>query len=431
MGAGASIAQDGTIEVTGFDFAENYVGEKKVNGVTQEYFGNKLVISFKVVPKKGFLGGNGVPTNESAGIYKDKDQKDPLFTYEVPEVDVPIGEVTVEAPDKNVYLLGTVAFNDIKDKANVKVGDVTLDLMEENFGLESWQNAYVDISPEYKGANGGSFVGDMTGLTGDTSYTVSVEVSPKTEGDAEEKSGEDTGSINVYKPELTFEDSDVYYGDDAPEDYADNLTDTRWFHTDGTTGEKTYSDSVTMSGSAPELRMTYTPEKGKIVDGKIAVKEDIPVDAAVAIGERDVTEDTTFHHTDCVEGEEKLPANREFWLHVKTCDLTVTKQGGADGEPYAFTIYKDGKLYTGLTVVGKGSVTIGELPVGTYRIEEDGTWSWRYTPEYDRESVTLSKANPKGSITCTNTKDEDSWLNGYSDVEANVYGNAKSKKGGR
>lgn len=433
MGARASIAQDGTIEVTGFDFAENYVGEKKVNGVTQEYFGNKLVISFDVVPKKGFLGGNGVPTNASAGIYENKDQKDPLFTYEVPEVDVPIGEVTVETPDKNVYLLGTVAFDDIKDKANVKVGDVTLDLMEENFGLESWQNAYVDISPEYKGANGGSFVGDMTGLTGDTSYTVSVEVSPKTEGDAEEKSGEDTGSINVYKPELTFEDSDVYYGDDAPVEYADNLTETRWFHADEATDEITYSDSdsVTMIGEEPELTMTYKPEEGKIVDDKIAVKEDIPVDAAVAIGTTDVTGHTTFHHTDCGEGEEALPANGKFWLHVKTCDLTVTKQGGANGEPYAFTIYKDGKWYTGLTVVGNGSVTIGELPVGIYRIEEDETWSWRYTPEYDRESVMLSKANPEGSITCTNTKGEDSWLNGYSGVEANVYGNAKSKKGGR
>lgn len=439
MGARASIAQDGTIEVTGFDFAENYVGEKKVNGVTQEYFGNKLVISFKVVPKKGFLGGNGVPTNESAGIYKDKDQKDPLFTYEVPEVDVPIGEVTVETPDKNVYLLGTVTFNDIKGGAGVKVGDVELELdldsKKENFGLEPWQNAYVNISPEYKGASGGNFVDDMTGLTGDTSYTVSVKVSPKTEGDAEEKSGEDTGSINVYKPELTFEDSDVYYGDDAPKEYADNLTGTRWFHadkaTDEATDEITYSDSVNMIGGEPELTMTYKPEEGKILDDKIAVKEDIAVDAAVAIGTTDVTGYTTFLHTDCGEGKEALPANGKFWLHVKTCSLTVTKQKGAEGEPYAFTIYKDDDLYTELTVVGNRSVIIGELPVGSYRIEEDEDWSWRYTPEYDRGSVTLSKENPEGSITCTNKKSEDSWLNGYSDVEANVYGNAKSKKGGR
>ena len=174
-----------------------------------------------------------------------------------------------------------------------------------------------------------------------------------------------------------------------------------------------------MLGTAPTLDLTYTPEAGKIAGGKINTKEDISVDVSVKIGTDDVTTYTTFQHTDCTGKTCTLPAGAEFLLHVKTCTLTVQKTGGDSNEPYVFNIYKDGVKYSEVTIVGNGSENIVELPVGTYTIKEDTGWSWRYSPEYS-DSAALTAQNPTGSITCTNTKTKDQWLNGFSDVKKNI-----------
>lgn len=103
MGAQATVKPNGELEVTGFDFSENWCGtETDANG-NVTYRGNKLVISFTVQPKEGFLGGNEVPTNSNAGVYEDSSATEPKFVFPVPTVDVPIQDVTVAAEDKNVY----------------------------------------------------------------------------------------------------------------------------------------------------------------------------------------------------------------------------------------------------------------------------------------------------------------------------------------
>ena len=89
-----------------------------------------------------------------------------------------------------------------------------------------------------------------------------------------------------------------------------------------------------------------------------------------------------------------------------------------------FNVYKDGdtnKPYSQVTIVGNDSETIVELPVGTYTIKEDTGWSWRYNPAYSA-GVTLSKDHASGTLTCTNTKSKNYWLNGYSNVVKNTYG---------
>ena len=427
MGAHAAVnAESGEVEVTGFNFAENYVGTVTENGETS-YRGNKLVISFTIVPKEGFLGGNQVPTNSSAGIYESKDAEEPVFEYNVPVVDVPIEEITVTAPDKDIYLLQDVSPAELRQGTTVKVGDVNLDLTEENYGLEDWQHAYVQIQDEFT-ANGGQQIGDMTDLREDTSYTATVTVMPEISGGkAESQTESDEGNINVYKPELTYQDSNVYYGGTAPADntYATvNLTDTKWKHTDDE-GTVTEADEDTM-GPEPKLGIMYVPEAGKIEDGKINTKEDIAVDVGVKIKGEDVTADTDFVHTRC-EGETLDPTNGKFWLHVKTCSLTIKKEGGADDEPYVFEISKDGDPYTEITITGNNEVTISELPVGNYSIQEAEDWSWRYAPTYDNDSVNLNASNPSATITCTNDKDNDHWLNDFSTAVKNVYGVKHSK----
>lgn len=430
MDAEATVNGD-QVSVTGFDFAEHYVGTvTEGNNVT--YRGHKLVISFTVKPRPGFLGGNNVYTNAGAGVYENSSATDPVLTFPQPQVNVPIQDVAVTAAEKNVYLLGGLTADELKSGATVKVGGVALDLSKASdttkpWGLEPWQTEYVDITVTVKDKDGNAIPADgLIDLTADTTYTISVTVAPITNGDGAKgtansmdgKTGSANASINVFKPELTFKDSEVYYGADAPAnaDYkTNNLTDTKWAHKKQD-NSVTYSTAVTMIGTAPELDLTYTPE-----GGKVNTKQDIAVDVAVKINGTDVTNYTTFNHTDCAGKTCTVPEGKEFLLHVKTCQLTITKEGGTDGEPYVFTVCKDGAEYTEATIVGNSSVTIYELPVGPYTIEEDTGWSWRFTPTIGG-GVTLSKDNASNTITCTNTKANDYWLNGFSTVVKNIFG---------
>lgn len=420
MGAQATVKPNGELEVTGFNFSENWCGtETDANG-NVTYRGNKLVISFTVQPKEGFLGGNEVPTNSNAGVYEDSSATEPKFVFPVPTVDVPIQDVTVTAQDKNVYLLGGVNADDLKNGATVEVGGIELDLSkaEQNYGLEDWQTAFVDITVTVKDKDGNAIPPDgLKDLTADTTYTIEVTVAPNTVGTVEGKTekNEPGAKINVFKPELTFKDSEGYYGADVPE-LSGNLTKTEWKH--GTT----LDTAVTMIGAKPELGFTYTPEAGKIDNNKINTKQDIGVDVAVKIGNADVTNQTTFLHTACAGQTCTLPENMEFLIHVKTCTLTIKKTGGAGNESYVFDVLKDGTKYSEVTIWGNGTEELVELPVGKYTIQENTGWSWRYTADNGTAAI-LSADNPAGEITCTNTaNDKIYWLNGFSQVVRNIFG---------
>lgn len=429
MGATASISGD-QVSVTGFNFSDNYVGTVTENGNTS-YRGNKLVISFKVQPKPGFLGGNDVITNTSAGIYENNNAKDPIMTFDQPTVNVAIKNVIVTAPEKNVYLMGDLTADQIKDGVTVDCDGVAIDLSKdnENYDLETWQNAYVDIAVTYQDKDGNTLT-NLNDLTDDTTYTVSVTVAPKTDGTdasgeaAEAKTGENSpANINVFKPELTYKDSEVYYGDTAPTDFSTNLIKTEWKHGD------TLDTTVIMIGKAPELQFEYKPESGVDASNKINTKKDIPVSVDVRVDGMTANESLndfiTFVHQACDPtcdwNETELGGNPAFLLHVKTCTLTITKQGGADGEPYVFDICKDGEKYSEVTIVGNDTQTLYELPVGTYTIKEDTGWSWRYSVD-NGGSAALTAQYPTGSITCTNTKNNDKWLNGFSNVKKNIFG---------
>lgn len=440
---GTTLTEAVTIEgsqigVTGFDFDRNFVSEtgRVEDDVTQagDFHGRKLVISFTITPKKGFLGGNGVPTNESAGIYASSDATEPLATATVDPVDVAIEKLTVTTPDANVYLgaylLENVNLDNLKDKVNVKIGDVELNLTRDNFGLASWQNEYVDISIELKDENG-KVVQGFENMTKDQNYSITVKVEPKITGTVGGTTQTGSGTIHVFKPEITYKDGEVYYGADIEADldngYRDNTIVWR-------SGDKTSTDTgVTMTGTEPTLTFTYAyANKTDVSDGKYNTKQDIPVNVTVKeqlynqeLPQSDITQYTTFLHTACAPAcgwnETTLDGTPAFLLHVKTCQLTVRKTGGASDEPYVFTVYRNGKEYSEVTVVGNTSETIYELPVGTYKIKEDTGWSWRYDAG-DNGSAKLTASAPSGSIACSNSKTENYWLNGFSDVVKNIFG---------
>lgn len=437
-GVTATIGQNGEVSVKGFNFSENWCGLETKDGI-QKPHGNKLEISFKVERKENFLGGNDVPTNDLAGVYKTDTDTVPEFEFPVPIVNVPIGDVKVKAQDKNVYLLDDVTVAELKEGSQVTVGGVTLDLTKANdpdnpYGLEQWQRKYVDIEVTIQDEKGNTIQNaDLQNLTKDVKYTIQVKVSPKTNGStavgdkATEKSGSNDPVANIYvfKPELTFKDLEGYYGAMIPNDTDDNKNPVKeeWKHGD------TVADENTIIGSKPNL-MISTGYAHSVLDAidRINTKQDIPVKVDVMIQGEDVTQYTTFKHEACTSGcswkDPTTPGDPAFLIHVKTCTLKVTKNGGAEGEPYVFTVKKDGTPYTEVTIEGNGTQTIYELPVGEYTIQEDTGWSWRYTAN-NGTAATLSVEKPNGEITCTNTPNgKTSWLNGFSSVVRNIFATA-------
>lgn len=422
-----------SVTVTGFDFNANFITENLKEDGTR---GNKLVIEFTVAPKEGFLGGNNVVTNASAGIYENGSAQTPVMTFEQPKVNVPIEDVTVTATDKNVYLKGEVTAEQLKSGSEISVGDVKLDLSkatdtDKPYGLDPWQTEYVDITVTVKDKDGNVISDKLTDLTEDTTYTVEVTVAPKKPGTSTTEKGDaataKTGvndpaaNIYVFKPELTFKDSTAYYGETVPENnnYSRNQVGTeKWMH-DGTAAVPSE-----MLGEKPTLDISFTPDESKLKDGKYT-KQDVPVAATVKIGTENVNDYTTFVHQDCTTAcgweTPAKPGAPAFLLHVKTCQLTITKEGGNADEPYVFTVYKDGVKYSEVTVMGGSNATIFELPIGTYTIAEDIGWSWRFTGS-NGSAATLSAQNPTGSITATNDMRNPYWLNGFSQVVRNIFG---------
>lgn len=423
-----------TVSVSGFSYKENWCGPASNGGF---HDGKKLIIQFNVTAKEKFLGGNDVPTNDenASGIYDKDDTLVKLF--EKPTVNVPIKEVKVTAEDKNVYLLGDVTTDQLKTGAKVNCGSVELKLGENNYGLQPWQNAYVNIEAGIKGQGGNALTNGYTKLTADTTYTVSAAVSPKYDGKksegtpATEQSGTNTpdAKINVFKPELTFKDSEAYYGEDVPasNDYSSNYVanSEKWKNGD----KYSTDDGVQMIGTKPTLNITYTPDGTKLDNGKYT-KQDVPVKATVKIGDTNVTQYTTFQHENCDTAcDWEIPTKKgdpAFLIHIKTCTLNVTKNGGKEDESYVFNILKDGEKYSEVTIVGNHTETLYELPVGTYTIQEDTGWSWRYSANV-KNSAKLTAQNPIGSITCTNKQKKDKWINGFSNVVRNIFEKVTTK----
>lgn len=98
-------------------------------------------------------------------------------------------------------------------------------------------------------------------------------------------------------------------------------------------------------------------------------------------------------------------------------DLTITKSGAQsidENQSFVFHVVGDGLdgSHTDMKVVirGNDSVTIKDLPCGTYTVTEETTWSWRYTPTNDTQNVNLTPAD--ATVGFGNTRTADKWLNG-------------------
>ena len=418
------------ISVTGFDFSENWCGPRTVDGETI-YSGKKLVISFKVVAEPLFLGGNDVPTNASAGIYADSSAEAPVKTFPEPTVNVPIKDITVTAENKNVYLLGDVTNAQLMQNATVTAGTeenkITIDPSAANYGLEPWQYAYVNIETSLTDGNDAALTDGFTGLKEDTAYNLTVTVSPKTKGTdssgipAEAETEEGSADVNVFKPEITWKDSEKNIGD-IPDYETDNFDSLNWIH-----ATETY-DADKMIGEAPSPTYAYDPVEA-------ALTAETPVKVTVKIGETVVNAFTTFVHQPCdVEGckWDEYKDKCHFIVHVKSFDLTITKSGCNEtldpNQSFVFTVTGPNGFSMEVVIEGNGSTTITNLPAGDYTVTEDTGWSWRYEPSNSSQTVTAdSISDGKANVEFENTRDDDHWLDGNAYCENKFTGISATK----
>lgn len=433
-----------TVSVTGFDFADNYVGTINDQG-TISYRGKKLVITFTVKKRDGFLGGNDVPTNTNANVYEDATSENPVATFPRPTVNVPIQDVTVTAEDKNVYLLGNLTAEQIKSGATVKCGDVELDLAADNYGLESWQTEYVDIGDlKIVDADGNEVnISDYQNLKDDTTYRLELTISPKTDGSSTtegtvataRKNAADNGigKINVFKPELTFKDSVVYNGNPVPTDFdtANYVsTSTVWKHKNTDGSETTASAEM---GTVPTLTFAYTPDSSQIKDGKINANSDkIGVEVKVSVNGTEIDDAYVlkFNH-ECGVSEisscPELTDSYKFWLHILSTELTITKtvDKKIEAQSFLFTVtLGDGTTFKVVIDADEftentATITIKDLKVGqSCTVTEDTSWSWRYEVDGKSEvKQTLSANKNENNFEFKNKLTTEEWLGEETFVE--------------
>ena len=86
----------------------------------------------------------------------------------------------------------------------------------------------------------------------------------------------------------------------------------------------------------------------------------------------------------------------------------------------------DQKIEFDVYLVGKGSITIENVPYGKYKISEYDTW--RFT-EPEPKNVIITTGNVVGNVNFENTLSNDKWLDGTAVPVVNIAGHANLKGG--
>ena len=374
------------IEWTNVTLTPEQVDSNKVVTKPAETFQSTLYVK----PRDGFLGGNNVPTNGSeSGVYTAAGEAVKKFPQ--PEVNVPIKMGAFEAQTRNIYY-GNAA--------------PTLPELSTATPLEAWQTRYVTIT---RTSNT-----DVSNTT-DGEYAVTVTVTPEAakETSAGAPAIAQTTTVNsvvhVYKPEITFNDSRINYGETA--DYSSNGGAVVWKHGDDV------ADAVSMTGTAPTLTYAYDPAAA-------AFTKDTYIKVTVsANGETLPAGVVTFKHSDCdFPGCSSSfdPKQGQFIVHINVFDLTIVKSAktGATIDPNQTFVFKvknndNGKTME-IVITGAGQKTVKSLPMGSYTITEDTGWSWQYHPTEATQTITVSETSK--TVTFENEKTPTNWLTSIADV---------------
>ena len=474
------------LDVSGFDFKSNFVASTaRPNPTTGQtnFFGRKLIISFDIEVIPDFLGGDDVPTNGTAsGVYAPDGTLCENLIPDPPHVDIPLKEIDTVAEDKHIYYGNTTDMTGILN-LNVTVSSSGKDLQDI---ANKINNAYVDLV--YHVTLADSTIVTYTipagynwdeGTWRDASDVVinnmnTYEVFETTpygitctmiSKNAPSKTEQATGTANiyVYKPVITFQDTLKKQFDGRVAYPTENYVSTVWkskvkVKEDGVEKEVNVeidgkSDTKLDGKSAPNITLHYTQPENCIYDGGLVITgEDFYVNVAVDIGTiTNANEEgaVTFQHKKCdaVSKCQFEPENGQFIIHVEkvygslTIKKTVTTAiPTGENQVFVFHVYKvdgtethlmDVSISTNDMVVDTttglptASVTISNLPLGTYKVTEDTSWSWRYElTKVENNVIALGWVNNTKVLTDTasfkNTRTKNKWLN-FFDAVKNLF----------
>lgn len=409
-----------TIEVRGFDFTANFVSETAKPGET---YGKKLIIEFDtVLDRSSTFGGNGIPTNaDASGVYSGNDCVEYFVS---PTVDIPI-DFDFGTSDSTIYL---------SQNANAQ----SLVGVLADYTPNGTNNAHVNIVFTITGGgktatltyNAGNGVGTWSGdslsslaLTYCTDFTVSCTVTPFNKGTVPgEVIGPKTATIHVLRPTIVWKDIEVHLGDRVDLDtafYSVSWTDAN---------ADTTHTAPEATGTAPVIAYTYSIYDGGLgsIGGDIytpARTDACPINVSVTVGGMSELDGYVTSYSSCGTHpivSHTLSANSpEFYVHVKTCSITITKLGYDEnlqngGQTFLFEVVDSNNAVVATVAIREnGSATVVGLPVGTYTVREVNAWSWRYKA-HDDVTVTLNAASPIGTAKFENVVANSHWLSGDS-----------------
>lgn len=400
-----------SVSVKGFDYTGNFVNEKDKTG-------KKLVLTFTIQPIQGFMGGNGVPTNNvtQSGVFA----KEGELVENLPDPgtkNVPLADIALTVPDKSIYLSQTLTETALLEGAKVTLkGDSTgstlpLTAAEQE---KDWRFDFVTLTV----AAGAPYTGEWTDCT---EVPVTATLTAK-DGNATPSTATANPTVHVFRPTVHVTANDVWA------DYGQRIDLAQWCVAENFTADWAckHSSEALPSGDAPVISdLAYTFDLG--TNGFYTTAEE---DATGKITGLSYTVGGNAY-TDLAWAVEYPESGDHFTIHINRFDLKVSKTWrGAD-------CYKQSAIFTLSTGDVKAmttqfslspnasTVTVRGLICGkNYSLTEDGTWSWRYrsastgsvTPG---EHAVISKTAPTidpAQMSFTNTLKNSFWFDAASFV---------------
>ena len=202
----------------------------------------------------------------------------------------------------------------------------------------------------------------------------------------------------------------------------------------GTDADTTYTYQVYNTADNAKVGEAVTGFKsGETISlkaGQYALFENLLCNSTYKVSENDLTGTNYVQVLGDAEANEKTgkiqPAATVTEVYTNKYvlgTLTITKNGlnetsAEDYESAIFTVTStNGESWT-VVVPGGKSVTLGDLPAGTYTVHEESDWSWRYG-DVSEQSKIISQGSSE-SVTFTNSQNNYSWLGG-DNYDTNVF----------
>lgn len=401
-----------SVSVKGFDYSKYFVNEA-------ERTGKKLVLTFTIQPIQGFMGGNGVPTNNvtQSGVFAKGELVENL--PDPGTKNVPLADIALTVPDKSMYLSQALTETELLEGAVVTLtGDNKPLPLTEEAQKDDWRFDFVTLTV----AANKSYTGEFTDCS-EVPVTATLAA----------KDGKTTATatanptVHVFRPTVHVSANDVWA------DYGQSIDLKTWCVAENFTADWACKDENAQrpSGDAPVISdLAYTFDL--VGNGMYTTTED-DVEGKITALTYKVGGYTDNNLAWAVTYPEKSNAGEHFTIHINRFDLKVSKSWtGADcyKQSAIFNLSTENgqAMATQFTLspeTGKSSTTVHGLVCGkTYALSEDMDWSWRYrsastgsvTPgTHDAISKTAPTIDP-ARVSFTNTLENSFWFDAASFV---------------